>query len=407
MPGKAKFGITPLNAVVLTQFLSSFADNLNFFLIVGMVKRHGVDNPDAYVAYIQVAFLLAYVILAPIVGAYADKTAKSRVLLIGNLVKGAGVTLLLFGTNPVICYLLVGIGAVVFSPAKYGILTELTNTESELLKANAKIEGTTILAILLGTVGGGLLAKNADLPAIVASMALYLISLLMTLIVPVRRGDPSIRYGAASLEFLRDVRKLFSSRRARFSLIGTSAFWLAATVLRIALIAWLPVNLGITDTDQQSMIIGITAVGVVVSAFLTPRLVPEGKLHRAFFYGLLMVTAVVTASFLYSLWLTVTLLFLIGIFGGIFLIPLNTMLQEEGKSLVGPGKTIAVQNLVENTLTVTGLILYMIAISLNVPINWAVVGVGLVLLSFILYLATQFSTVSGTREAGGGVEELG
>ncbi|MFB9330637.1 lysophospholipid transporter LplT [Paenibacillus aurantiacus] len=398
MASRQRTWLSPLNAVVLTQFLSAFADNLNFFLIVGMVKRQGVENPDTTVAYIQIAFLCAYVLLAPIVGAFADKKAKSHVLLIGNLLKAAGIALLLFGLPPALCYLFVGIGAVVYSPAKYGILTELTNSEDELLRANAKVEGSTILAILLGTVAGGFLAQNSDLPAILVCLALFLISLAMTLLIPARGGDPSIRYGTEAMQFLRDAGTLFRNPRSRFSLIGTGSFWLTAAVLRIALIAWLPVNLGITDTDQQSMMIGTTAIGVVVSAFVTPRWVPAGMLHRAFYFGLLMVAMVMSAAFTHTLWLTILLLFLIGLFGGIFVIPLNTMLQEEGKSLIGAGKTIAVQNFSENVLTVSGLTIYLTLSEMGVSVNGSVIGTGVVLLLFILFLSTQMGKIRTTRK---------
>lgn len=385
--------LSPLNAVVLTQFLSSFSDNLNFFLIVGMVKRQGVENPDGTVAYIQIAFLCAYVVLAPIVGAFADKKAKSYVLLIGNILKTSGIALLLFGLPPVLCYMLVGIGAVIYSPGKYGILSELTSTESELLRANAKVEGSTILAILLGTVCGGLLAQNSDLPAILVCLAVYLLSLTMTFLIPAQAGNAAIRYGKEARQFFHDCKVMLTNPRGRFSLIGTGAFWLTASVLRIALIAWLPLNLGITDTDQQSLIIGVTAMGVVVSAFVTPRWVPEGKLHRAFYFGVLMLTTVMVATFTHQLWLTVTLLFFTGLFGGTFVIPLNTMLQEEGKDLIGSGKTIAVQNFSENVLTVTGLTIYLTLTEMDVSVNWSVIGIGAILLIFILYLATQLRAI--------------
>ena len=277
--------LPPLHAVVLTQFLSAFADNLNFFLIVGMVKRQGVANPDIMVDYIQIGFLGAYIILAPIVGAFADKNAKSSVLLLGNILKAIGIALLLFGLPTALCYIFVGIGAVVYSPGKYGILSELTATEDELLRANAKVEGSTILAILLGTVAGGFLAQNSDLPAILTCLGVYLLSLLMTIIIPARKGNTSIRYRTEAVQFLKDCAMLFRNPRSRFSLIGTGSFWLTAAVLRIALIAWLPINLGIHDTDQQSMIIGVTAIGVVASAFVTPRWVPAGKLYGHFTSG--------------------------------------------------------------------------------------------------------------------------
>ena len=261
------------------------------------------------------------------------------------------------------------------------------------LRANAKVEGSTILAILLGTVAGGFLAQNSDLPAILTCLGVYLLSLLMTLIIPARKGNTSIRYRTESVQFLKDCAMLFRNPRSRFSLIGTGSFWLTAAVLRIALIAWLPINLGIHDTDQQSMIIGVTAIGVVASAFVTPRWVPAGKLYRAFYFGLLMVMTVLAASIIDVLWATLLLLFFIGFFGGIFVIPLNTMLQEEGKSTIGSGKTIAIQNFVENTLTVTGLFIYLTLSQMNISVNGSVIGMGLILLLFILFLATQLLKV--------------
>lgn len=389
---------SPLNTVVITQFLSAFADNLNFFLIVGIVNRQGVENPDGMVAYIQMAVLCAYVVLAPIVGALADKKAKSHILLLGNLLKAAGIGMLLLGLPPALCYLFVGIGAVVYSPGKYGILSELTSSEKELLSANAKVEGSTILAILLGTVSGGFLAQNSDMPAILACLGIYLLSLFMTFMIPAQAGNASLRYGKEALQFLRDTAILYRNPRSRFSLIGTGAFWLTAAVLRIALIAWLPLNLGITDTDEQSMIIGITALGVVASAFVTSRWVPAGKLHRGFYYGLLMVITVMIAAFTYELWITVTLLFFTGLFGGVFVIPLNTMLQEEGKNLIGSGKTIAIQNFTENVLTVSGLFIYLTLSEMKVSVNGSVVGIGLVLLLFIAFLATQLGKVRENRQ---------
>ena len=385
--------MSPLNMVVLTQFLSAFSDNLNFFLVVGMVKRQGVDNPDGVVTYIQMAILCAYVLLAPLVGAFADKKAKSRVLLLGNALKAVGILLLLFGVPPVLCYFFVGIGAVVYSPGKYGILTELTRSEGELLRANAWVEGSTIFAILTGTVAGGLLAANSDLPAILVCLFIYLLSLTMTLLIPAKAGNPNINYRNSAGQFFKDLTTLFRNPRGKFSLLGTSAFWVTAAVLRIALIAWLPVNLGIEDTDEQSMIIGATAFGVVVSAFLIPKLVPEGKLYRAFFYGIVMVVSVMAASFTHHVGVTVSLLFITGVMGGIFLIPLNTMLQEEGKTAIGSGRTIAVQNFVENAITVVGLGIYLILTEMDMSVNWSVIGIGCVLTFFLLYLSTQLGAI--------------
>lgn len=397
--GTSRKFLSPVNAVVLTQFMSAFSDNLNFFIIIGMLKRQGLENPDQAVTYIQIGFLSVFLILAPFVGSFADRNAKSGVLLVGNLFKAAAILLLLFGVHPILCYAILGIGAVIYSPAKYGILTELTQTEDELLRANSKVEGTTILAILLGTVIGGLLAQYSDMLGLLTCFAVYAASLLLTLLIPKIPGNQQIRYMASAKQFLKDAGKLFRHPQAQFSLIATGAFWLTAAVLRIALVAWIPANLGIEDTDQQSLIIGCTAIGVVLGSIIMPKVIPAGKLYLSYYFGFLMVICVMITAFMHSVWLSVTMLFLIGVFGGIFLIPMNTILQHVGKDIVGAGKTIAVQNLVENSLTIIGLFIYLY-LNTKVPIQLAVVGMGAILLLFILFLLTKLGTVKriGTNE---------
>ncbi|QGQ94078.1 lysophospholipid transporter LplT [Paenibacillus psychroresistens] len=385
--------LTPLRSVYFTQFLSSFADNLNFFIIVGMVSRHGFANENAYITNIQIAFLLAYVILAPIVGAYADKTAKSHVLLVGNLFKSIGVGLLFFGLNPIICYMILGIGAVIYSPGKYGILTELTDNEGDLLRANAMIEGSAIIAIVFGTVAGGILAGISDFAGILTCFIFYLTSLAFTFKIPKKSGNPNIRYIQGSLAFFKDLRSLLAYRQARFSLIGTAAFWMTSAILRIALLKWLIDYLDITDTMNQSIILGTVGLGVVFAAAVTAKLVPVGKLHNAYLFGFLMVAAILLAALLPQIVFAIFMLFAMGFFGGLFLIPLNTILQEVGKNVVGAGKTIAIQNFVENGLTVSGLIVYTVLASYNVDIKLSIVVVAVILLLFVSYLATQVGKV--------------
>lgn len=390
---RTKGWLSPLNSVYFTQFVSSLADNLNFFIILGIITRRGAANPETYIANIQIGFLIAFVLLAPIVGAYADRKAKSHVLLIGNLYKAEGILLLLLGVHPVLCYSILGIGAVIYSPAKYGILSELTDSEPALLRANASLEGSAILAILLGTVAGGILADVSDLLGLLVCLASYGISIAFTLLIPKRPGNANVRYGASTREFFRDVGKLLANPRARFSLVSTSAFWLTASVLRIALVAWIPYNLGITGKTEQSMIIGVTAVGVVLSSFVTPKLVPAGRLYLSYRYGFAMVVIVMLTAFMHSLWLSVGMLLLVGVFGGVYLIPMNTILQEEGKALIGSGKTIAIQNFVENGLTVLGLGLFTLLTSTRLTIDWSIICIGSVLLLFLLYTVSQVGRV--------------
>lgn len=388
-------GLQPLHALYSSQFLSAFADNLNFFIIIGLITRQGLPDPDLYITYIQIGILLAYVVLAPVVGAYADRNPKSIVLFIGNLIKAFGIFALIMGVHPILAYTFVGIGAVIYSPAKYGILPELTHNEDQLLRANAMVEGSTILAIALGTVTGGFLAAISDLTGMLTSLIFYILSLFIALLIPRMYGDKAIRYGSSALGFFRDINILLSNAKARFSLIGTGAFWLSTAVMRIALIAFMLDVLLIADTSKQSMLLGVVAVGVIISAALTARLVPAGKLYRAFYYGFLMGAIILFGAFQGSIILTSGLLLGLGFFGGVFLIPLNTMLQETGKELIGTGKTIAIQNFIENSLSVSGLVLYLFLSSAGLSIQWRMAIFGIILLLLVAYLRTQLYKVKG------------
>lgn len=385
--------LSSLNALYISQFLSAFADNLNFFIIIGIIMRQGLPNPDLYVTYIQIGILFAYVVLAPVVGAFADRNPKSVVLFIGNFIKAFGIVVLIMGVHPIIAYTIVGIGAVIYSPAKYGILPELTHTEDQLLRANAMVEGSTILAIALGTVTGGFLAAISDLTGMLTSATFYILSLLIALLIPRMYGNRTIRYGASAKGFFRDIKVLLANAKARFSLIGTGAFWLSTAVLRIALIAFMLEVLLISDMSKQSMLLGVVAIGVIFSAFFTARLVPAGKLYRAFYYGFLMGGIVLFGAFQSSVVLTVFVLLGLGFFGGVFLIPLNTMLQETGKSLIGSGKTIAIQNFVENTISISGLALYLTLSKSSLSIQWTMAIFGILLLLIVAYLRTQLGLI--------------
>ena len=99
-------------------------------------------------------FALFYVVLAPFVGAFADAVPKGKVMFVSNAIKVVGCLMMLFGMHPLLSYAIVGLGAAAYSPAKYGILTELL-PPSQLVKANGWIEGLTIGSIILGVLLGG------------------------------------------------------------------------------------------------------------------------------------------------------------------------------------------------------------------------------------------------------------
>jgi len=144
--------------IMSAQFFSSLADNALLVAAIELLRTSGA--PSWHVPALTPMFALFYVILAPFVGAFADAIPKGTVMFISNAIKVVGCLMMLFGGHPLIAYAIVGLGAAAYSPAKYGILTELL-PNSQLVKANGWIEGLTILSIILGVVLGGQLLDLA------------------------------------------------------------------------------------------------------------------------------------------------------------------------------------------------------------------------------------------------------
>lgn len=377
--------ISPLNLLLGAQFLSAFVDNMIFFSVRAILINQGY--PDYYLSYVQSTFLFAYIILAPIVGAFADRNPKSQVLLIGNGVKALGVLAMFLGLDPALSYGIVGIGAVIYSPAKYGILPWLTKNEDALLKANAHLEGTTIVAILTGAIAGGYLADISPGLSLIASGLLYGVSIAVAWFIPKDAGDESIHYGKSVREFFQDIWVLVKDPAARYSLAGTGSFWLATAVLRLILFSWIPLVLGIKSGTQIGMIIGVTGIGVCIGAVVTPYLVSLEKYRRTLFYGFGMAIGIFSMLGITSLWPTIMILLIVGFLGGVYIVPMNACLQKAGSVTIGAGKTIAIQNLVENSFMLLGATAYMEASRQNISIYKSIGGTGIVFLLILLLMA--------------------
>ncbi|RXT03842.1 lysophospholipid transporter LplT [Ammoniphilus sp. CFH 90114] len=385
-----------LQILNIAQMLSAFADNAIFFVILGLLASKGFSDPEGEMVMVQAGFLLAYVLLAPFVGTFADKHRKSHVLVVGNLIKAAGVGLLFSGISPAVSYALIGLGAVVYSPAKYGVLVEICKDAIQMLmKANAKLESSTIAAILLGTLAGGFLATFSPSMGMLVCMALYVISIALAPFIICDEGNSKLRYGSSAREFLREVRWMMSRPTLRFSLFGTSAFWMTSAVLRIAFLMWLSQYLQVTDPFQQSMVVGITGVGIVIGAILAPKLVPIAKFHQSYLFGFLMVVVIVLAVIPIHVYLTAVLLLLVGVFGAVFIIPMNTIVQDEGKRMVGSGKTIAIQNFCENILMLSGIGIFQYLLSVGLDVQIAILIIGAILGGFVVYIRSLVSQFNG------------
>jgi len=376
--------LSPLGALFTSQFLSAFVDNMILFIALGIIKRDAY--PEYYLPFVQSTFLASYILLSPWVGRFADKEPKVKVLIIGNFVKTIGVLMLLMGSNPALSYGVVGIGAVIYSPAKYGILPFLTQGEDQLLRANSSLESYTIVAILLGSVAGGMLSDVSIGLALVISLLLYCTSIAINTMIPKNPRNSSITYQNAIGNFCADIRILLKNSQSHYSLIGTGSFWLACAVLRMILFVWVPLTLHITSGTSISMIVAVTGVGIALGAIATPYLISVKTYQRTIWFGYAMAGCILAFLTISSLGVAVLFLLLIGVMGGIYIVPMNTCLQQVGHHTVGEGKTIAVQNFVENIFMFLGVVVYTVATKNGITTDISIAGAGIALLLFVSYM---------------------
>ncbi|MGZ5052220.1 MAG: lysophospholipid transporter LplT [Methylobacter sp.] len=332
--------------LLVAQFLSAFADNAILFTVVAMVMQSS-NLPGWYVPALQSVFLVAFVVLAPWVGGFADNHAKSRVLIIANLIKAAGAGLLLGNVEPLVAYCVVGAGAAIYSPAKYGILPELAGQEF-LVKANSWIEGSTILAILLGMIVGAKVADYSITWALAGTIVLFIASALFTMTLPVRVLEHQSFAGFRLVAFWRQACSFFVTPRSRFAILGGSLFWAAAATLRVIIVAWAPLVLLSKSATEIAELTLFLAIGIILGSGLVPRLIPLEQLRRARVPAYLMAVFIFSLSLVDGIWPARLVLLLIGMMGGMFIVPVNAALQDIGQQSIGSGSAVALQGFFQN-----------------------------------------------------------
>lgn len=376
-------------AVLTAQFLSALADNALLFAAIALLKSHAA--PDWQIPMLQAFFVVAFILLAPFVGPFADSYPKGRVMLIANTLKFSGAAAMLFGFNPLLSYGLVGLGAAAYSPAKYGILSELVS-EDKLVKANGMMEGSTIVAILLGAVIGGKLADGAASMALMAVCGCYLVAAFVNTLIPkLPAFKPEQTFAVYPLvrNFTRALKSLFSDRDARLSLLGTSVFWGTGSTLRLLLVAWVPVALGVADLSMPANLSGAVAIGIAVGAMAAATFVTLKNVNRVLPVGITIGLLIIFLAHSTNLYIAIGLLILIGAAGGFYVVPLNALLQERGHETVGAGNAVAVQNFFENCTMLTLVGLYIVLEKNGLPVVQAATifgGVIFVTISLIALL---------------------
>ena len=366
------------------QFFSSLADNALLVAAIALLMQ--ADAPSWMTPYLKFFFVVSYVLLAPYVGAFADRFPKGQVMFVANTIKIGGCIMMLWGTDPLLAYAVVGLGAAAYSPAKYGILTEYL-PHRLLVAANGWIEGLTVASILLGTVLGGILIHarvsgvllHLDMPgidtpidtpaeaAIAVIVIVYAVAAIFNLHVP-RTGVAMKPLPAHPLDTLKDfvrcVGHLWRDRLGQISLAVTTLFWGAGATLQFIVIEWARTALNF-DLSRAAILQGVTAFGVAIGAVIASVWVSLDRSIRVIPVGAAMGLVVIAMNFVTQVWLAIILMVLIGVMAGFFVVPMNALLQHRGHHLVGAGRSIAVQNFNENTSILLMIALYSLLLNVG------------------------------------------
>jgi MFS family permease len=384
--------------IMAAQFFSSLADNALIFVAIGLLTA--MKAPASLTPLLKLSFVLFYVLLAAFVGAFADSMPKGRVMFVANLIKVFGCTLIFFGVHPLVACAVVGFGAAVYSPAKYGILTELLPPE-KLVAANGWIEGLTVMSIILGTVMGGALVSvhggawlmTLDVPTIdtgidtplKASLTVLIAVYAFAAIFNLRIPDTGARYEHQErnpvkliADFAECSATLWKDKLGQISLAVTTLFWGAGATLQFIVLKWAERSLHM-PLDKASTLIGVVAIGVAVGAAMAAKMIPLKKSLTVIPLGIIMGIVVMGMTMVYSVTVAVPLLLIIGLLSGFFVVPMNALLQHRGHVLMSAGHSIAVQNFNENLSILTMLAVYAVMITLNLDLNVIIVLFGFAL----------------------------
>lgn len=337
-------GFVPL---LIAQFLSALADNALLFAAIALLAQ--LNSPHWHQPLLLQFFVISYIILAPFVGGIADAYPKGRVMFYSNAIKFIGSLSMLLGMQPLYAYAIVGVGAAAYSPAKYGILTELLPPK-ELVMANGWMEGSTVFAIILGSIIGGALAQFDPLVAIIIITGLYLLAAVFNRYIPLLPIDHKLTKKNPLFmikDFWHGFRVLWKDPEGQLSLAVTTLFWGAGASLRLIVIAWASYALQF-NLEEATRLTAMVAFGIAIGSVIAARYISLKDSVRVLPAGILMGGFVMTMVVIHDWHIAALIFLLIGALSGFFIVPLNALLQHRGHLLIGAGHSIAVQNFNEN-----------------------------------------------------------
>lgn len=353
-------------ALIAAQFASGLADNALMVLGVYFLQEQGY--PAWWAPLLKFFFNLSYVLLASAVGPLADRVSKSALMACMGMLKIISVLLLLMGLHPMLAFALTGLAAASYAPAKYGLVTESVSPYL-LVKANAWLEVSVVMSVLLGIACGGWMigvmpafalpmwmfdwpvVQTQALVPFFLVISIYICSVVLNIwIGPMQKAGPRIRLSWSTLSwrsFRLSNQKLWSDPLGGLSLYVTTLFWGLGAVLQFAILLWAQSEMGLS-LQTGAYLQALVAVGVVVGAVLAARYFQIFNARRVLPWGFLLAFLMPALTFTTSLWMAVPLLVLAGLAGGLLMVPMNAVLQHRGAKILSAGRSIAVQGFNEN-----------------------------------------------------------
>ena len=373
--------------LLIVQFISTVADNA--FLIVAIARVIELAAPDWIIPMLKLSFSLFYVLLAPFVGPFSDAIPKGRVMLFSNFLKVCAAFMMLAGFDPVIAICIAGLGAAIYAPAKYGLITETLPAQS-LVKANGYFEGVTVSAVILGAALGGVLISplinQIALPTdifplnnVITSLTMGMLCLLLlntiATLLSMYIADNGARYPKHSFHPVLLCRKFFTENRILWrdtlgglSMLVTTLLWGVGATLQLIVLRWANESLGLT-LEQAAYLQGITAVGVIAGAVLASHYVTLSSVASLLPLGIVLGMLIPAMLAVNTVFQACILLIIVSGIAGYFVVPMNALLQYRGSTLLTAGRSIAVQGFNENAGMIIILGVYAAATAYNLPLN--------------------------------------
>jgi acyl-[acyl-carrier-protein]-phospholipid O-acyltransferase/long-chain-fatty-acid--[acyl-carrier-protein] ligase len=362
-------------AYLIIAFLNAFTDLGHKIIIQNTIfKFYDGTTQVVLTALVNACIVLPFVLFFTPTGFLADKFPKNRIITIA-----AALAIPLTGMITFSYYmgwfevafamtLLLGVQAAFYSPAKYGYIKELVGKEN-IAGANAYVQAITIVAILGGTVAFSVLFEKfiapdaASVQALVQSIAplgwllvaFSVIEFLLTFRLPKKHEtDTELHFNVrkyATFGYLREnLGKVRAQKVIWLSIIAISVFWGINQVVLATFPSYLKDTLGVHDTVLSNGLLGVGGLGVIIGSFIAGKASEEFIETGVVPLGALGVTvSLFVLPSIHSLWLIAALFLVYGIMGGLFIIPLNALIQFNADSDEA-GTVLSASNFMQNLL---------------------------------------------------------